>query len=106
MRHPGLMPFVRVKPDDMSQVTAVACIEEAARQVDDPDAFPPIAEMLAAEMRYGWDLDAQSTISTYLRTLPTPSGRLCWICRRGTTCIWCGSVSSYIPIIAATAMVQ
>ena len=52
------MPFVRVKPDDMSQVTAVASIEEAARQVDDPDAFPPIAEMLAAEMRYGWDLDA------------------------------------------------
>jgi len=58
MRHSGLMPFVRVKPDDMSQVTAVASIEEAARQVDDPDAFPPIAEMLAAEMRYGWDLDA------------------------------------------------
>ena len=58
MRHPGLMPFVRVKPDDMSQVSAVASIEEAARQVDDPDAFPPIAEMLAAEMRYGWDLDA------------------------------------------------
>jgi GNAT superfamily N-acetyltransferase len=58
MRNPGLMPFVRVKPDDMSQVTAVASIEEAARQVDDPDAFPPIAEMLAAQMRYGWDLDA------------------------------------------------
>ena len=52
------MPFVRVKPDDMSQVTAVASIEEAARQVDDPDAFPPIAEMMAAQMRYGWDLDA------------------------------------------------
>ena len=51
------MPFVRVKPDDMSQVTAVASIEEAARQVDDPDAFPPIAEMMAAQMRYGWDLD-------------------------------------------------
>ena len=26
MRHPGLMPFVRVKPDDMSQVSAVASI--------------------------------------------------------------------------------
>ena len=57
MRHPGLMDFVRVKPDDMSQVTAVAGIEEAARQVDDPDAFPPIAKMLAGEMRYGWDLE-------------------------------------------------
>jgi len=51
------MPFVRVEPDDIAQVTAVACIEEAARQVDDPDAFPVIAEMLAGEMRYGWDLE-------------------------------------------------
>jgi GNAT superfamily N-acetyltransferase len=57
MRHPGLMPFVRVKPDDMSQVTAVASIEEAARQVDDPDEFPPIAEMLAGQLRFGWDLE-------------------------------------------------
>jgi GNAT superfamily N-acetyltransferase len=57
MRHPGLMDFVRVKPDDMTQVTAVAGIEEAARRVDDPDAFPPIAKMLAGQMRYGWDLE-------------------------------------------------
>ena len=64
VRHAGLMPFVRVDPDDLAQVTAVACIEEAAREVDDPDAFPVIPEMLAGQMRYGWD---QSTISTYLR---------------------------------------
>jgi GNAT superfamily N-acetyltransferase len=57
VRHPGLVPFVRVKPDDMSQVTAVASIEEAARQVDDPDAFSPIPELLAGQMRYGWDLE-------------------------------------------------
>ena len=57
VRHPGLMDFVRVKPDDMTQVAAVAGIEEAARQVDDPDAFPPIAKMLAGQMRYGWDLE-------------------------------------------------
>ncbi len=41
----------------MVQVTAVACIEEAARQVDDPEAFPVIPEMRAGQMRYGWDLD-------------------------------------------------
>ena len=57
MRHPGLVPFVRVQPDDMTQVTAVACIEEAVRQVDDPEAFPLIAKMLAGQMRFGWDLD-------------------------------------------------
>jgi GNAT superfamily N-acetyltransferase len=42
----------------MTQVTAVACIEEAARQVDDPEAVPLIPEMLAGQLRYGWDLDA------------------------------------------------
>ena len=84
------MAFVRVKPDDMSQVTAVASIHEAARQVDDPDAFPTIAEMLAGQMRYGWDLEPQSTISTYPRVLPNPSGCSCWICRPATTCIWSG----------------
>jgi GNAT superfamily N-acetyltransferase len=57
MRHPGQVHFVRVKPDDRAQVTAVTNILEAVRQVDDPDAFPVIPEMLAAEMRYGWDLD-------------------------------------------------
>jgi GNAT superfamily N-acetyltransferase len=41
----------------MSQVTAVADIEESARQVDDPDAFPVIPQMLAGQMRYGWDLE-------------------------------------------------
>ena len=51
------MPFVRVKPDDISQVAAVADIEEAARQIDDPDAFPVIPEMLAGQVRYGWDLE-------------------------------------------------
>ena len=57
MRHPGLVPFVRAQPDDMTQVTAVACIEEAARQVDDPEAFPLIPQMLAGQMHYGWDLE-------------------------------------------------
>src|SRR4029453_9433802 len=51
------MPFVRVDPDDQAQVTAVADIEEAARQIADPAAFPVIPEMLAGLMRYGWDLE-------------------------------------------------
>jgi GNAT superfamily N-acetyltransferase len=59
VRHPGLMAFVRVRPNDMRQVTAVADIKEAARRVDDPDAFPVIPEMLADQMRYGWDLEPE-----------------------------------------------
>jgi GNAT superfamily N-acetyltransferase len=57
VRHPGVMPFIRVQPDDLGQVATVADIEEAARMVDDPDAFPVIPEMLAGQMRYGWDLE-------------------------------------------------
>ena len=57
VRHSGRMPFVRVPPGDTTQVTVLADIQEAARQVDDPDSFPVIAEMLAGDLRYGWDLE-------------------------------------------------
>jgi GNAT superfamily N-acetyltransferase len=56
LRHPGQMPLVRVQPDDLDQIAAVAGILQAARLVDDPDAYPPLVEELASEMRYGWDL--------------------------------------------------
>jgi GNAT superfamily N-acetyltransferase len=57
MRDPDLVPFVRVEPNDIAQVTEVARIQEAARHIDDPDAYPVIPEMLAADLRYGWDLE-------------------------------------------------
>jgi GNAT superfamily N-acetyltransferase len=50
------MPLLRVSPDDLDQVAAVADILDAARQVDDPEAHPVIVAELASEMRYGWDL--------------------------------------------------
>jgi GNAT superfamily N-acetyltransferase len=50
------MPLVRVQPDDLDRVAAVADILEAARLVDDPGAHPTIVAELAAEMRFGWDL--------------------------------------------------
>src|SRR5918997_2115716 len=56
LRHPGQMPLVRVSPDDLDQVAAVAGILDAARLVDDPDAHPTLVAALASEMRYGWDL--------------------------------------------------
>jgi len=57
MRDPDLVPFVRVEPSDMALVTVVARIQEAARQIDVTDAYPLIPEMLAADLRYGWDLE-------------------------------------------------
>lgn len=51
------MSTVRVQPDDVDRVRAVAELWNAARVVDDPDAFPAIPEMLAGQLRYGWDLE-------------------------------------------------
>ena len=49
------MPFVRVQPDNLEQVATEARIANAARVVDDPEAFPVLADMLVGELRYGWD---------------------------------------------------
>jgi GNAT superfamily N-acetyltransferase len=49
------MPLVRVLPDDLEQVMIEARIINAARAVDDPNAFPVIPEQLAGHVRYGWD---------------------------------------------------
>jgi GNAT superfamily N-acetyltransferase len=51
------MSYVRVQPDDAARVQAVADVWNAARAVDDPEAFPSIPEMLAGQLRYGWDLE-------------------------------------------------
>jgi GNAT superfamily N-acetyltransferase len=50
------MPLVRVRPDDLDQVAAIAGILNAAQLVDDPDAYPTIVPELASDIRYGWDL--------------------------------------------------
>ena len=89
------MPFERVKPDDMAQVTAAATIDEAARRVDDPDDFPPIPEILAGDLRYGWDLepeerylytpaDAADPVGALALDMPPPNA-LAVVIRSGTT---------------------
>jgi GNAT superfamily N-acetyltransferase len=85
------MPLLRVSPDDLDQVAAVADILEAARRVDDPHAHPPLVAELASEMRYGWDLQpdehflyvpdgAQSPVATLAIDLPKRDNRqLFWL---------------------------
>ena len=85
------MPLLRVQPDDLDQVAAVAGILEAARQVDDPDAHPTLVAELASEMRYGWDLQpdehflyipdgAGSPVATLAIDLPQRDNRqLLWL---------------------------
>ena len=51
------MPFVRVKPDDLTAVTASVDLLNAANEVDDPDAWPEIPELAARWLEFGWDLE-------------------------------------------------
>ena len=51
------MPLVRVLPGDHAQVAIEAEILNAAQAVDDPEAYPVLAGLLAGDLRYGWDSD-------------------------------------------------
>lgn len=51
------MPYVRVQPDDDAAVSCAVEILNIARRQDDPDAAPALPELLAGDLRYGWDLE-------------------------------------------------
>jgi len=50
------MPFVRVQPGDTDAIRTLTDLYNAARQVDDPDSPPAIAELVAADVEFGWDM--------------------------------------------------
>jgi RimJ/RimL family protein N-acetyltransferase len=62
------MPFVRVAPGDRAATQILTDLYNAARPVDDPDSPPAIAELIAADVEFGWDMNP----STYY--LYTPAG--------------------------------
>jgi GNAT superfamily N-acetyltransferase len=76
LRDPGQMPLLRVSPDDLDQVAAVAGILDAARRVDDPEAHPPVVAELASEMRYGWDLQPEEHFLYVAHGADSPVGTL------------------------------
>jgi RimJ/RimL family protein N-acetyltransferase len=51
------MAFVRVSPDDPTAVARFTEITNAALAVDDPEQTPAIAELVAGNLAYGWDLE-------------------------------------------------
>jgi GNAT superfamily N-acetyltransferase len=51
------MPFVRVHPGDAEAIQVTTDIFNAARPVDDPDSSPAIAELVAADIEFGWDMN-------------------------------------------------
>jgi GNAT superfamily N-acetyltransferase len=70
------MPLVRVRPDDLDQVAAIAGILNAAQLVDDPDAYPTIVPELASEIRYGWDLQPDEYFLYYADGAGSPVATL------------------------------
>ena len=57
VRHSGPMPFVRVSLTTWLRSPSSPTSRRRRVRVDDPDDFPPIPEMLAGDLRYGWDLE-------------------------------------------------
>lgn len=51
------MGLERVDPDDATGVRRASDIMNAAREVDDPEAAEVLPELLAGQLRYGWDLE-------------------------------------------------
>jgi RimJ/RimL family protein N-acetyltransferase len=51
------MPYQQVSPDDVTAVALVADMFNAVNAVDDPEEPPAIPELVAGNMKYGWDLE-------------------------------------------------
>jgi GNAT superfamily N-acetyltransferase len=52
-------------PDDAAQMQQLVDLLEACREVDEPFRAPRTAEMLADELRFGWDLEPDATWVAY-----------------------------------------
>jgi RimJ/RimL family protein N-acetyltransferase len=57
MRHPSIMPFIRVRPEDTELIAVAVDISNTAKRVDDPDEVDSIPELTARNLTYGWDLE-------------------------------------------------
>jgi GNAT superfamily N-acetyltransferase len=62
------MPFVRVHAGDAESIQVLTDLYNAARVVDDPTSLPAIAELVASDVEFGWDMHPDT------RYLYTPPG--------------------------------
>jgi GNAT superfamily N-acetyltransferase len=62
------MPFVRVNAGDAESIQVLTDLYNAARVVDDPTSPPAVAELVAGEVEFGWDMHPDT------RYLYTPPG--------------------------------
>jgi len=51
------MPYVQVRPDDEAAITLLTDLFNAVGAVDDPDDPPTLPELVAGDLKYGWDLE-------------------------------------------------
>lgn len=70
------MPFLRVHPDDLAAVTAANGLLNAAMAVDDPTSPRNLPELVAAYLRWGWDLEPPERYLYYAPGSDQPVGVL------------------------------
>jgi GNAT superfamily N-acetyltransferase len=70
------MPFVRIEADDRAAVTALTDLYNTARPIDDPDAPPAVASLVAGDLAYGWDLEPDESYFYYADSEESPIGVL------------------------------
>ena len=70
------MPFVRIEADDRAAVTALTDFYNTAQPIDDPDAPPAVASIVAGDLAYGWDLEPDESYFYYADSEESPIGVL------------------------------
>jgi GNAT superfamily N-acetyltransferase len=70
------MPFLNVDPDDGDRVASAADLLNRAHALDDPDAAEVLPDLLAGNLRYGWDLEPSDMLLYVPEGSSTPVGLL------------------------------
>jgi len=70
------MPYHLVTPDDTARVATAVEILNLARRQDDPDEIEALPELMARQLRYGWDLEPGEMYLYVPDGAPAPVGVL------------------------------
>lgn len=70
------MSFVRIRSDDLGQISTLTDLYRVARAIDDPDALPPVEAEEALDVAYGHDLEPAEKYFYFAPECRTPIGVL------------------------------
>lgn len=70
------MPYQQVSPDDETAVALVTDMFNAVNAVDDPEEPPALPELVAGDLKYGWDLEPGERYLYYPEGASEPVGSI------------------------------